>query len=57
MDLTGNCRRHRAVLIDFVDRGNKTEVVITHSQLAAAKKQGTDSGWIDVLECVEKCLK
>ena len=44
------------VAIEFVERGGSTEVVITHSQLAQEKKTGTEAGWVDVLECVEKCV-
>jgi len=44
------------VAIDFVPKGERTEVVITHSQLLPEKKQGTEAGWNEVLEAVERCV-
>ncbi len=45
------------VTIDFIPRGTGTEVVITHTQLRDAKhRKGTETGWEDVLSCVEGCL-
>jgi uncharacterized protein YndB with AHSA1/START domain len=44
------------VTIEFMPRGRTTEVVITHSEIAADKKASTESGWEDILDCVTKCL-
>ena len=39
------------VAIDFVPKGPEaTEVIITHSRLAAASREGTREGWQDILE-------
>lgn len=45
------------VEIEFRDLGGKTEVVITQTQLQADKKKGTEEGWIDCCECIEKCAQ
>jgi uncharacterized protein YndB with AHSA1/START domain len=45
------------VEIEFRDLGGRTEVVITHSQLSANKKAGTEEGWTDCCDCVEKVAK
>jgi uncharacterized protein YndB with AHSA1/START domain len=43
--------------IDFIVSGEKTEVVITHTQLLTAEKtNATYDGWVDVLECVEAAV-
>jgi len=44
------------VTIEFQDRGSKTEVVINHIQLPPDKIAGTETGWIDVIACVEKSI-
>lgn len=45
------------VAIEFLSRGQETEVVITHTQLQTQKqRKGTQAGWLDILECVERCL-
>ncbi|MBI3411042.1 MAG: SRPBCC domain-containing protein [Planctomycetes bacterium] len=44
------------VVIEFLDHDGSTEVVITHTQLAPDKKKGTEAGWVEVLECVERCV-
>lgn len=38
------------------DLGGKTDVTITHSQLPADKKAGTEEGWVDCCECIEKVV-
>jgi uncharacterized protein YndB with AHSA1/START domain len=44
------------VAIEFFERAEGTEVVITHRRLDAAKVDGTQTGWERVLEAVESCL-
>lgn len=44
------------VRIEFVAHGEETEVVITHTELAAAHRKGTTAGWEDVLRMVEQCV-
>lgn len=46
------------VEIDFLGKGpDRTEVVITHSRLAVTSKDGTQKGWEDVLNEIEKAAK
>jgi uncharacterized protein YndB with AHSA1/START domain len=46
------------VVIEFNAKGDRTEVVITHSQLPDEQtKRGTEAGWVDVLECVERVVE
>lgn len=52
----GNDEGRSQVVIEFLDRDGSTEVIITHTKLGPDKKKGTEAGWVDVLECVEKCL-
>ena len=44
------------VAIDFHERDGKTEVIITHTRLPKEDRKGTETGWEDVLGCVEDCL-
>jgi uncharacterized protein YndB with AHSA1/START domain len=45
------------VSVDFVDRGDKTEVVITHTDLPNEKeKKAAENGWEDVLDCIDKTI-
>ena len=44
------------VSIEFVGRGPKTEVIITHTELDPATRKGTEDGWENVLTSVERCL-
>ncbi len=42
------------VRIDFTARGDRTEIVITHSQLEQPHKAGTVRGWEDIAAVVER---
>ena len=45
------------VSIELEERGKSTEVIITHTQLADdERRKGTEAGWEDVLECIERVL-
>jgi uncharacterized protein YndB with AHSA1/START domain len=45
------------VCIEFLAKGQRTEIVITHEELPAGDaRQGTELGWVDVCECVAACL-
>lgn len=45
------------VAIDFIDRGDKTDVVITHSQVPTDKEQaGHETGWNEVLDSIAATL-
>lgn len=45
------------VEIELRDLGGKTDVLITHSQLPADKKAGTEEGWNDCCECMESVAR
>ncbi len=39
--------------VEFRDLGERTEIVIRHTEIAdAQERQGTNGGWIDVLGCI-----
>ena len=44
------------VVVEFFERAERTEVVITHRKLDSAKVEGTRMGWDGVLEAVERCV-
>jgi uncharacterized protein YndB with AHSA1/START domain len=49
--------RHEALLtLEFFDRGNATELRLTHERLPAASKDSYDSGWTAVIETLQSHL-
>ncbi|MDB4876010.1 MAG: hypothetical protein JWM41_2456 [Gemmatimonadetes bacterium] len=45
------------VTVEFLDRGEETDIVITHTQLRdEALRNGTAAGWDDVVACIARCL-
>ena len=40
--------------IEFIPAGDRTEIVITHSQLEARHQAGTVKGWEDIAGVVER---
>jgi uncharacterized protein YndB with AHSA1/START domain len=41
------------VTIEFTERGNDTEVVLTHTQLSEAKVKETNEGWEQIFRVIE----
>lgn len=55
---TGTVEGPSLVAVDFRDTGsNQTEVVISHTRLAAASREGTREGWEDILEVVGQLVE
>src|ERR671923_208053 len=44
------------VTIEFTDRGDRTDVVLTHTQLLESKVKETEAGWTGILELIEKIM-
>jgi uncharacterized protein YndB with AHSA1/START domain len=44
------------VTIEFTDRGESTEVTLTHTQLLESKVEETTSGWSAIFEVMEKLI-
>lgn len=42
--------RDSLVTVDFLPRGDRTEVVVTHEQLPEAKREAHNGGWTQALE-------
>lgn len=45
------------VTIEFTERGDRTEVMLTHTQLSAAKVKETTKGWEEIFAIVEKLVQ
>jgi uncharacterized protein YndB with AHSA1/START domain len=44
------------VTIEFADRGDTTDVVLTHTQLLESKAEETRKGWEEIFEKMEKLI-
>ena len=44
------------VTIEFIDRGESTDVVLTHTQLSESKVKETEKGWSAIFEVMEKLV-
>jgi uncharacterized protein YndB with AHSA1/START domain len=44
------------VTIEFTDRGESTDVVLTHTQLVESKVKETETGWAKIFEVLEKIV-
>jgi uncharacterized protein YndB with AHSA1/START domain len=43
-------KRDTLVTVDFITRGNNTEVIVTHEQLPHSEMTSHDKGWTSALE-------
>lgn len=50
----GTEQRETLVTVDFVPRGGKTEVVVTHEQLPGSAQPSHTEGWASALEHLEE---
>jgi len=53
----GTEQRETLVTVDFVSRGQKTEVVVTHEQLSEAAQPSHTQGWTSALEHLEELCR
>ncbi len=42
------------VTIEFTERGETTDVVLTHTQLTEAKVKETNDGWVQIFDVIER---
>jgi uncharacterized protein YndB with AHSA1/START domain len=47
--------RETLVTVDFIPRGDRTEVVVTHEQLPASAQPAHSNGWTGALERLSGC--
>jgi hypothetical protein len=45
------------VTIEFTELDDRTEVVLTHTQLAQTKVKETNEGWVEILATVEGLVR
>ena len=45
------------VTIEFTERGDNTDVVLTHTQLSDGKVQETNEGWAQIFPIIEKLVQ
>ena len=48
----GDAEPASLVTIEFAERGDRTEVVLTHTQLSAAKVKETNKGWEEIFRLI-----
>jgi uncharacterized protein YndB with AHSA1/START domain len=44
------------VTIEFTERGDSTDIVLTHTQLAEAKVKETNDGWTQIFDVIERMV-
>ena len=45
------------VTIEFTDRGDSTDVVLTHTQLAQTKARETNEGWVGIFALIDRLVE